>query len=117
MQKLLFGSNIVEITDCYKYRYQNRDEVLRFAAVNTTFDILFQLNNFSGTIYQTAEDGQTIVNQFEVVSQGVNIEYKVGNLYSVEVLLPNETTDRINELSAILDSLLFDVIPALTGGL
>ena len=117
MQKLLFGSNIVEITDCYKFRHQNRDEVLRFAAVNTTFDVLFQLNNFSGTIYQTAEDGQTIVNQFEVVSQGVNIDYKVGNLYSVEVLLPNETTDRINELSATLDSLLFDVIPALTGGL
>jgi len=57
MNKLGYGTNVIDISDvAYRFRYQNGDEVLRFTAVNTTFDVLVQLENYQGTIEMTNEE-------------------------------------------------------------
>lgn len=121
MRKIIFNETEVSVSDCYPYRYENGKEVLRITTTESTFDILKGLDGYTGAI-QYFED-EVVKTEYSNYSIDFTCNYS-DSTYSVELtrvgtteIKLQEATDRINELSATLDSLLFDVIPAFTGGI
>lgn len=120
-RKIIFNETEVLVSDCYPYRYENGKEVLRITTTESTFEILKGLDGYAETI-QYFED-EVMKTEYSNYSIEFTCNYSAGT-YSVELtrvgateIKLQKTTDRIDELSATIDSLLFDVVPALTEGL
>ena len=116
MNKIIFGTNSIDTLSIYQYRYPNDDVVLRMELANTNYQTILAFTGYVGLIQLQNEAGETLT-EYEANIQQLTVDSRSGGIYNVEALLASPMQEKINELSAALDSLLFDVIPALTGGL
>lgn len=103
-KKLVFGELVVSVYDCYTFRYQNGDTVLRFSARNSNLEDLRTIENYSGKA-QLLSYENVLLNEFDITEYRILIDYRTGNLANVEVMMSNLLTKKIEALQKAVDEL------------
>jgi hypothetical protein len=81
-KKIIFNEITVNVLDCYPFRYDDGKEVLRISSIDTTFEVLKNLKDFTGIIKYYEDD--ILKTEYEDYSADFSCNYYKGE-WSLEL--------------------------------